>query len=52
MRRSSRASDRQSSNDSGDAAGDKPQLLEEKLKTFLPPSERKHIGAQHAGAAA
>ena len=36
----------------GIQAGDKPQLLEEKLKTFLPPSEREHIGAHHAGAAA
>ena len=34
----------------GIQAGDKPQLLEEKLKTFLPPSERDEIGAHHAAA--
>ena len=27
-------------------AGDKPQLVEEKLKTFLSPAERKHIGGK------
>jgi len=32
-------------------AGDKPQLVEEKLKTFLPPKERRHIGAAKAAAA-
>ncbi len=30
----------------GIQAGDKPQLLEEKLKVFLPPSEREHVGAK------
>jgi chemotaxis protein MotA len=28
----------------GIQAGDKPQLLEEKLKTFLSPKEREHVG--------
>ena len=32
-------------------AGDKPQLVEEKLKTFLSPAERRHIGNAKAAAA-
>ena len=28
--------------------GDKPQLVEEKLKTFLPPKERVHVGGGKA----
>jgi chemotaxis protein MotA len=33
-------------------AGDKPQLVEEKLKTFLSPKERVHIGGKKEAAAA
>jgi chemotaxis protein MotA len=33
-------------------AGDKPQLVEEKLKTFLSPKEREHVGAKKEAAAA